>query len=107
MVHVLQDREPFLMAELYVPINFPASRSRAANRIIRNIWVWPDSLTMCMGNPSWVFPVENALAGERIALISPTLVLACFPVLPGFAPAGEALLFRQKDPKPVTPRLAL
>ncbi|HBP86350.1 MAG TPA: hypothetical protein DD706_01480 [Nitrospiraceae bacterium] len=22
----------------------------------------------------------------------------------GFAPAGEALLFRQKDPKPVTPR---
>ncbi len=29
----------------------------------------------------------------------------CF-VLPGFAPAGEALLFRQKVPKPVTPRLA-
>ena len=25
---------------------------------------------------------------------------------PGFAPAGEALLFRQKDPKPLTPRLA-
>ena len=42
--------------------------------IIRNIWVWPDSLTMCMGNPSWVVPVEKALAGERIALLSPTLV---------------------------------
>jgi hypothetical protein len=27
-------------------------------------------------------------------------------VLPGFAPAGEALLFRQKAPKPLTPRLA-
>jgi len=28
-------------------------------------------------------------------------------VLPGFAPAGETLLFRQKGPKPLTPRLAL
>ena len=28
-------------------------------------------------------------------------------VLPGFAPAGEALLFWQKDPKPLTPHLAL
>jgi hypothetical protein len=27
-------------------------------------------------------------------------------VLPGFAPAGEALLFRQKAPKPLTHRLA-
>ena len=27
--------------------------------------------------------------------------------VPGFAPAGEALLFRQKDPKLLTPRLAL
>ena len=62
---------------------------------------------MFMGNPSWVFPVEKALAGERIALMSPTLVLTCFSVLPGFAPAGEALLFRKKGPKPVTPRLAL
>ena len=42
--------------------------------IIRNIWFWPDSLTMFMGNPSWVFPVEKALAGERIVLMSPTLV---------------------------------
>ncbi len=30
-----------------------------------------------------------------------------FSVLPGFAPAGEALLFRQKDPKPLTPSLAI
>jgi hypothetical protein len=28
-------------------------------------------------------------------------------LLPGFAPADEALLFRQKGPKPWTPRLAL
>ena len=27
-------------------------------------------------------------------------------MLPGFAPAGEALLFRQKATKPLTPRLA-
>ena len=27
-------------------------------------------------------------------------------MLPGFAPAGEALLFRQKAPKPMTPCLA-
>ena len=52
------------------------------------------------------FASQNALAGERIALVSPTLVSTEFSVLPGFAPAGEALLFRQKAPKPVTPRLA-
>ncbi len=38
--------------------------------------------------------------------MSPIIVLTRFSVLPGFAPAGEALLFRQKDPKPLTPRLA-
>ena len=27
--------------------------------------------------------------------------------MPGFGPAAEILLFRQKDPKPLTPRLAL
>ena len=42
--------------------------------IIRNIGFWPDSFTMFMGNLSWVVPVEKALAGERIALMSPTLV---------------------------------
>ena len=26
--------------------------------------------------------------------------------MPGFGPAAEAILFRQKDPKPLTPRLA-
>ena len=34
------------------------------------------------------------------------IVSMCFSVLPGIAPAGEALLLWQKDPKPVTPRLA-
>ncbi|MCW5785648.1 MAG: hypothetical protein KIT39_20255, partial [Nitrospirales bacterium] len=28
-------------------------------------------------------------------------------MLPGLAPAGEVLFFREKDPKPLTPRLAL
>ncbi len=27
-------------------------------------------------------------------------------VMPGFGPAAEVLLFRQKDPKPLTPSLA-
>ncbi len=27
-------------------------------------------------------------------------------LMPGFGPAAEPLLFRQKEPKPVTPRLA-
>ncbi len=26
--------------------------------------------------------------------------------MPGFGPAAEVILFRQKDPKPLTPRLA-
>ena len=52
------------------------------------------------------FASQEVLADERIALVSPIIVSACFSALPGFAPAGEALLFRQKDPKPLTPRLA-
>ncbi|MDH3769981.1 MAG: hypothetical protein OET79_03205 [Nitrospirota bacterium] len=51
------------------------------------------------------FAREKALGGKRIALVNPTLVSMGFSVLPGFAPAGEALLFRQKSPKPLTPRL--
>jgi hypothetical protein len=51
------------------------------------------------------FASKKALAGEHIALVYPTLVSMGFSVLPGFAPAGEAILFRQKAPKPVTPRL--
>ena len=49
---------------------------------------------MCRGNPFWVFLVEKALAGERIALISPTLVAQCFSVLPGFGPAAELAPWR-------------
>ena len=37
----------------------------------------------------------------------PSLSCPRFSVLPGFALAGEALLFQQKAPKPLTPRLAL
>ncbi|GJL66037.1 MAG: hypothetical protein NPIRA05_10080 [Nitrospirales bacterium] len=58
-----------------------------------------------VGNSSWVF-IEKALAGEGMALISQSLELTYVSVLPGFAPAGEDLLFRQKAPKPSTPRLA-
>jgi len=52
------------------------------------------------------FASKKALPGERIALVNPPFVLTWFSVLPGFAPAGEALLFWQKSPKPLTPRLA-
>ena len=51
------------------------------------------------------FANKKALGGKRIALVNPALVSTWFSVLPGFAPAGEALLFRQKSPKPLTPRL--
>jgi hypothetical protein len=44
------------------------------------------------------FASKKALGGKRIALVNPTLVSTWFSVLPGFAPAGEDLLFRQKDP---------
>jgi hypothetical protein len=51
------------------------------------------------------FASKKALGGKRIAFVNPTLVSTWFSVLPGFAPAGEALLFRKKGPKPLTPRL--
>jgi hypothetical protein len=38
--------------------------------------------------------------------VYPIVVCSCLFVMPGFAPAGEVLLFRQKDPKPLTPSLA-
>ena len=34
------------------------------------------------------------------------MVSMSFLEIPGFAPANEVLLFRQKDPKPITPRQA-
>ncbi|WP_443147739.1 hypothetical protein [Nitrospira sp.] len=43
---------------------------------------------------------------EYVAGVEPTLVSKWLLVLPGFAPANEPLLFRQKWPKPVTPRPA-
>jgi hypothetical protein len=66
---------------------------------------WSYSFTMCIGKLSRGFSVN-----KRPQVNTPS----CFPhsrvnvisVLPGFAPAGEALLFRQKGPKPMTPRLA-
>ena len=50
---------------------------------------------------------QQALAGDCVALVSPNLTSKWFSALPGFALAGEALLFRQKAPKPLTPHLAL
>ncbi|HBP90783.1 MAG TPA: hypothetical protein DD706_24200 [Nitrospiraceae bacterium] len=52
------------------------------------------------------FSSKNSVRDERLALANPMLVSTCFSVLPGFAPAAEALLFRQKAPKAVTPSLA-
>jgi hypothetical protein len=40
---------------------------------------------------------------EHGARVEPTVVSKWVLVLPGFAPAGEVLLFRQKDPKPWWP----
>jgi hypothetical protein len=52
------------------------------------------------------FSNQQALKGERNACVATSIGSKGFSVLPGFAPAGEALLFRQKDPKPLTPHLA-
>jgi hypothetical protein len=46
------------------------------------------------------------MANSHFELVQLTFVSRGFSMLPGFAPAGEVLLFRQKDPKPWTPRLA-
>jgi len=59
------------------------------------------------GKSTLSFASQQALASTRVALVSPTLASQWCSVLPGFAPAGEALLFWQKAPKPLTPRLAL
>jgi hypothetical protein len=40
------------------------------SRIIQNLWFWSYIFTMFMGNPSWVFPVEKALTGERITFVA-------------------------------------
>ena len=40
---------------------------------------------------------------EDCALVFPTIVSKWLLVLPGFGPAAEVLLFRQKDPKPWWP----
>jgi hypothetical protein len=47
------------------------------------------------------FPLQQLL--EHGARVEPILVSKGLLVLPGFAPAGEVLLFRQKDPKPLMP----
>ena len=55
------------------------------------------------------FPLGFAsklLAGNTPHVCPPLSCLCDFSVWPGFAPAGEALLFRQKAPKPLTPRPA-
>ena len=40
------------------------------------------------------FASQKVLADERIALVSPIIVSTCFSVLPGFAPAGELVVWR-------------
>jgi len=54
-----------------------------------------------------VFSNEKRCTGERLALGFPTFVSKLFFVLPGFGPAAEVIFFRQNDPKPLTPSLAI
>ncbi len=49
---------------------------------------------------------ESRLHKMRMMVGSHSLESYRFSVLPGFGPAAEVLLFRQKDPKPLTPSLA-
>ncbi len=60
-----------------------------------------------MGKDSLDLTALTCVLGiQMLRTVSSTLVSMCFSVLPGFAPAGEALLFWQKDPKPFSPSSA-
>jgi len=72
---------------------------------IRNVWFWSYRFTDVYRESILELARKKALAGSHIALVQLTFVSTWFSVLPGFGPAAEVLLFRQKDPKPVTPRL--
>ena len=48
------------------------------------------------------FASQKAWAAYHIAHVSPRIVPQFFSVLPGFASTGEAILFRQNDPRPLT-----
>ena len=50
--------------------------------------------------------IQQLLAGVKFLPRSLATAFKWFSMLPGFAPAGEPLLFRQKWPKPLTPSLA-
>jgi hypothetical protein len=69
-------------------------------RIIQNLGFWPFSLNMFIRDP-YCFVSNKASVGKPIARVYPTLESKGFSVLPGFGPAAEALLFRQKDPTTV------
>jgi len=54
---------------------------------------------MCRGNSSWVFPVEKALAGERIALVSPNSQVNVIFCEAGFRPGRRGPFVSAKGPK--------
>jgi len=58
--------------------------------------------TFFIGNPSYLLLLTNhwGSAMGRIRFTSLTKMATRLLVMPGFAPAGEPLLFRQKWPKP-------
>jgi hypothetical protein len=50
-----------------------------------------------------MWPCRVPVQGPALIVCAHTSVGVPFEVLPGFGPAAEILLFRQKDPKPSLP----
>src|SRR5688572_6852931 len=60
---------------------------------------------MCVGNSYWNLTKKGRNVDALQSVLNPGVNI--ISVLPGFAPAGEALLFRQKVPKPFPPKSAI
>ncbi len=73
--------------------------------IIQNLGFWPFSLSM-FRRVQIVLSVTARWSVNPSHVYIPLLGRKDFQCCRGFGPAAEALLFRQKDPKPLTPNLA-
>ncbi len=62
----------------------------------KHVTMFAHQASICVGQRSTV-------ALEHFSLVPPLSSSKGYGVMPGFAPAGEALLFRQKAPKPCWP----
>ena len=99
--------EIMTISNALILLSFVLNKSvRLQNRIIRNLWFWLYSYTMVIGNLSWGLPFKKYWSVKALYLCIRLSCARAFQCGPGFGPAAEVLLVWQKDPKPLTPRLA-